>query len=84
MEKEKVKGVYNWPTLTGVKNMQKFLGLANYYQQFIKNFSIIARFLHDFVKKDQKWDWIERQEKVFQELKGRFTKEPVLAVPDLD
>ena len=43
MEKEKVKGLYNWPTLIGVKNMQKFLGLANYYQQFIKNFSIIAR-----------------------------------------
>jgi len=36
------------------------------------------------VKKDQKWDWTEKQEKVFGGLKGRFTKEPVLAVPDLD
>jgi len=31
MEKEKVKGVLDWPTLKYVKNMQKFLGLANYY-----------------------------------------------------
>jgi len=36
------------------------------------------------VKKDQKWDWTEKQEKTFRELKERFTKEPVLAVPDLD
>ena len=31
MEEEKVKDVLNWLTLKGVKNVQKFLGLANYY-----------------------------------------------------
>jgi len=36
------------------------------------------------VKKDQKWKWMERQEKVFKELKEKFTKEPVLATPNLD
>ena len=36
------------------------------------------------VKKNQKWDWTERQEKVFKELKEWFTKEPVLAALDLD
>jgi len=36
------------------------------------------------VKKDQKWEWMERQERVFMELKERFTKELVLAAPDLD
>jgi len=36
------------------------------------------------VKKDQKWDWTKRQEKVFRELKEQFTKELVLAAPDLD
>ena len=36
------------------------------------------------VKKDQKWDWTERQEEVFRELKEWFIKEPVLAAPDLD
>jgi len=40
--------------------------------------------LHDIVKKDQKWEWTERQEKVFGELKKRFTKELVLAAPDLN
>jgi len=36
------------------------------------------------VKKDQKWEWTERQEEAFSELKERFTKELVLAAPDLD
>ena len=35
MEKEKVKGVLEWPTLMYVKDVQKFLGLANYYHWFI-------------------------------------------------
>jgi len=39
------------------------------------------------VKKDKKWEWAEKEEKeekVFGELKRRFTEEPVLAAPDLD
>jgi len=36
------------------------------------------------VKKDKKWDWTEKQEKAFKKLKEKFTKEPVLVVPDLD
>jgi len=36
------------------------------------------------VKKDKKWEWTEKQEKVFRELKEQFTKELVLAAPDID
>ena len=81
MEKEKVKGVLEWPTPKGVKDIQKFLGLANYYRWFIEGFATVARPLHDLVKKDKKWEWTE---KAFQELKEWFTKEPVLAAPDID
>ena len=66
IEKEKVKEVLNWLTLKGVKNIQKFLRLANYYQWFIKNFIVIARLLHGLIKKDQKWNWTKRQEKTFK------------------
>ena len=84
MEKKKVRGVLEWPMLKCVKDIQKFLGLANYYCQFIEGFATVVRPLHDMVKKDKKWEWTEKQEKAFKELKERFTKEPVLAAPDID
>jgi len=35
-------------------------------------------------RKDMKWNWAERQQRAFEELKERFTTEPVLVIPDLD
>jgi len=55
MQKEKMKGVLNWPASRNVKEVQKFLGLANYYRRFIKNFARIAALLHMLVRKKQKW-----------------------------
>jgi len=84
MEKEKVQGVIEWPVPKSVKDVQKFLGLANYYRWFVKDFAKIARPLHEMMRKENKWSWGERQQKVFEELKRRFTMEPVLVTPDLD
>ena len=58
--------------------------MVNYYHRFIEGFASIVRPLHDMVKKDKKWEWTEKQEKVFKELKRQFTEELVLAAPDLD
>ena len=60
MKKEKVKRVLDWLTVKGVKNIQKFLGLTNYYWWFIKNFIAIARLLYNLVKRNHKWDWMEK------------------------
>ena len=84
MEKEKVQEVIEWPVPKGVKDMQKFLGLANYYRWFVKDFAKIARLLHEMTRKENKWSWGERQQKAFKELKKRFTTEPVLITLDLD
>jgi len=50
-ERIKMKEVSDWPTLKGVKNIQKFMELMNYYQWFIKDFAVIARLLHNLVNK---------------------------------
>ena len=44
----------------------------------------IVRPLHNMVKNNKKWEWTNKQEKAFEELKKRFMEEPVLAAPDLD
>jgi len=53
-QKEKVEGVLNWPAPRNVKEVQKFLGLTNYYRRFIKDFAKIAAPLHVLVRKEQK------------------------------
>ena len=60
MEKEKVQGVIEWPVPKSVKDVQKFLGLANYYRQFVKDFVKIARPLHEMTRKEIKWNWEEK------------------------
>ena len=62
LEKEKVERVLDQLTSKGVKDIQKFLGLANYYRQFIQDLVPIARLLHNLVKKNQKQKWTEKQE----------------------
>ena len=56
IEEAKVKAVLDWLVLKSVKDIQKFLGLANYYRRFIERFAKIARLLHELTRKDQKWD----------------------------
>jgi len=52
MQREKVEGVLNWPVPRNVKEVQKFLGFANYYRRFIKDFARIVVLLHMLVRKE--------------------------------
>jgi len=54
MEKKKVQGVIDWPVPKSVKDVQKFLGLANYYRQFVKDFAKIAKLLYEMTRKEIK------------------------------
>ena len=55
IEKDKVAGVLNWPILKMVRDIRKFLGLANYYRQFVKDFTKLARPLNNLTRKKKKW-----------------------------
>ena len=70
--------------LRSVKDVQKFLVLANYYRQFVKDFAKVTKSLHKMMEKDVKWNLREKQQKVFKELKKRFKIEPVLVTLNLD
>ena len=82
--KEKVKAILEWPELKTVRGVQSFLGLANFYQRFIKDYTKVARPLHDLTKKENPFCWEKAQQVVFDTLKLHFTTAPILAFPDID
>jgi len=55
IEAEKVDGVLSWLQPKNMKNIRKFLGLANYYRRFIKDFAPVARPINMLMQKDEKW-----------------------------
>jgi len=56
MEKEKVQEVIDGLVPKSVKDVQKFLELANYYRWFVKDFARVAKSLHEITRKDVKWN----------------------------
>ena len=59
-----------------------FLGFGNFYQRFIRGFSEITRPLNELLKKDRNFEWTTECQQAFDDLKTRFTSEPVLVMPD--
>uniref|UniRef100_A0A673W8Q5 Gypsy retrotransposon integrase-like protein 1 n=1 Tax=Salmo trutta TaxID=8032 RepID=A0A673W8Q5_SALTR len=83
MECDRVKAVRNWPTPTTVKEVQRFLGFANYYRRFIRGFGQVAAPITSLLKGGPvRLRWSTEAEGAFKKLKTLFTDAPVLAHPD--
>jgi len=79
---EKIKAVVKWQQPENVKKMQSFLGFCNYYRNFIRNFSEIAKPLFKMTSKKEKFEWNEEGLAAFHKLKEMLTSPPVLTYPD--
>ena len=82
MDPGKLAGIRDWPAPTMIKAIRKFLGFGNFYWQFIRHFSHLAKPLNDLLKKNQQFNWTDDCEQAFEELKKHFMEEPVLMMPD--
>ena len=83
MDPVKLNSITHWPTPSKVKDVHLFLGFANFYQQFIPNYSTIANPFIDLTKKILPWSWTSSQQLAFDFLKCLFLSKPVLHIPDL-
>lgn len=70
MDPVKVDGVAKWPVPTSRKEVQSFLGFANFYRRFIEDFSAIARPLFNLTKADVKFQWGPSEQMAFDEVKA--------------
>ncbi len=84
MDPTKILGIKDWPLPKMVMDVRSFLGFCNFYRAFIRGFTDIARPLNQLTKKEQVWEWTERQQRAFDALRTRVTEEPVLSQPELD
>jgi hypothetical protein len=84
MDPSKVAAVVDWPKPLSVKDVQSFLGFANFYRRFIKNFAKKALPLTKLTKKDTPFVWDEACTQAFESLKKAFTSAPVLQHFDPD
>jgi hypothetical protein len=82
MDPIKVQGIAQWPVPTTVKGVRSFLGFCNFYCAFIPKFLDIARPLNDLIKKNQQWQWHNKEQTAFEELKCICIMQPVLCAPD--
>jgi hypothetical protein len=74
--------IKNFPNPTDVSTMRSFLGLANYYQRFIPDYATIAYPLTKLLRKRQKFEWTQEQQKALDILKQLLTSEPIVQYPD--
>ncbi len=83
MDESKVGAVLKWPQPRTVKELRRFLGFANFYRRFIRNFSTVAAPLTSMTKHStSRLTWSAEALLAFQELKTRFTSAPILHHPD--
>jgi len=76
----KIKAIQDWQAPKTVGEIQSFLVLAGYYKRFVEGFSKISALLTRLMQKEVKFEWDEKCEQRFQELKARLTTTPILAM----
>ncbi|MBW0542638.1 hypothetical protein O181_082353 [Austropuccinia psidii MF-1] len=79
MDQAKVQKILNWPPPRNLKALQSFLGFANFYRRFIKNYSKKISSLTSFLKKDSRFPLNEEALRQFHQLKEAFTIAPILS-----
>lgn len=75
----KVKAIVEAPSPTNVSQLRSFLGLLTYYAKFVSNLANRLKPLHELLNKSTKWNWTEKCEKAFKDVKLALIKSEALA-----
>ncbi|GBG72919.1 hypothetical protein CBR_g12640 [Chara braunii] len=78
----KIAAIRDWPTPRTLTELRSFLGLANYYRKFVRNFSTIAAPFCKLLRKETIWKWDKDCTSAMKKLKQALIEYPVLKVAD--
>ena len=81
MDPVNIEAVVNWKQPRNVTEVRSFLGLAGYYRRFVKGISIIASPLTKLLRKGIKFEWTDKCQNSFEQLKEMLVEAPVLTHP---
>ena len=74
----KIEAEVNWKPHRSVTEVRSFLGLVGYYRRFVKGFSVIASPLTKLLRKEVKFEWTDKCQDSFEQLKEMLVEAPVL------
>jgi len=75
---KKLEDLVNWPAPRNIKEVQRFIGFANFYRRFIQGFTSLTFPIQVLTYNRVMWNWSKKCEKAFVELKYKFTTAPIL------
>eukprot|EP00731_Ephydatia_muelleri_P006147 Em0003g395a len=78
----KTEQVSKWPVPSSCTEVQRFLGLANYYRRFVQDFAAMAKPLHRLTERNAQFRWTTECQRAFDKLKSCLVSAPILAFPD--
>ena len=81
VEPAKIEAVVNWKLPRNVTEVRSFLGLEGYYRRFVRGFSVITSPLTKLLRKGIKFEWTDKCQNSFEQLKGMLVEVPVLMQP---
>ncbi|CAI7811424.1 unnamed protein product [Closterium sp. NIES-53] len=82
VDPKKIEAVRTWKTPENVKELQQFLGFANYYNRFVPEYAKIATPLTNLLKKNAPFKWEDVHQQAMEQLKTALMSAPVLILPD--
>ena len=77
----KIEVFSSWLRPTSISEIRNFLRLVVYYYRFVEGFSRVTMPFTQLIRKNQKFQWIDVCEKIFQELKQRLVSTPIVTIP---
>jgi hypothetical protein len=81
-DRERTEAILRYPVPKNQRQLRKFLGICNFHQQFILNYSSHVKPLLILLRKGNKWKWTDALQEAFETLRNKFAHSIQLIHPD--